>query len=206
MDNPGKDSLVHSFALLEVALTWIEAEGAEAVGEIYNSIKAERIRRTTIGGLIRSISFGNPAEALSVARELPAGSETDGFIEAVFRTWTEVDSEAAFSAASELDALRSTSKFQLKVIEAWAQRDPVTLLNRIGTLPPDLVSTSKKLAVSNIAREAPKSVMEYVENFDNPEQEFELTALIVQQWTRSNPKATLEWLLQCPIVNWTKSK
>lgn len=194
-ERPLRDHNKQFFAVLDTAIVWYEVEGLAAMPEIFDSLGNEPGKFHLMQRLVRRTIVDDPKGILNIVDQLGDKDDQVTLTREIFESWASIDLEAALKTAEELDGLTGTSEHRRYVYHEWATNDPYAVLNQIDHLPRNTARRVKHAAIRTIARESPRSAIQFLEQIEDGMERYEVTSSIAHAWSDLDPKASIEWIL-----------
>ncbi|MXZ56043.1 MAG: hypothetical protein F4227_03930 [Gammaproteobacteria bacterium] len=85
-------------------------------------------------------------------------------------------------------------RLRQRLLWAWAQNNPESLLNSIGEIPKSLQLKARKAAFTYIARQSPHKVRAMLSNIADPNYRNVIADTVVKGWALTDLPGTLEWI------------
>ena len=185
-------------SLMDVAVSWAERDGIDVLDQIGDSLTNLQQRSMVLSSVIQVLAYDDPQGVLTYLQRMPQNSDTQRMSSMVFSSWAEVDPTAAFSAAKELDRTNSSYQNRQAVLQHWASRDPEAVLKLVDSLPAELQVTSYRMAMMAVAQESPRRAADLIDSIEDSQVRRELVGQLANQWTISDPRGAIEWILSQP--------
>ena len=183
--------------LRQLSSMWIEQGGSDAVEEMYYSIENNPNLAGLGGIVIYALLEQDPAAALLFLKEHPGVEHAEELTYVAVASYAQQDPEEALEAYLEIE-WRTGSSFRVphRLVEALAEKDPVALLQRSGSLPREIRSAARREAIQAIAREDHKQAITYVDSLEAGPVARNLKYQIARVWSDDDPVAALEWVME----------
>ena len=166
--------------------------------EIFDSLRNEPGKHQLMLRLVRRVVVDDPKGILDFVDQLGDKDDQVLLTREIFESWVSIDLQAALETAEELDRLTGTSQHMSYVYSEWAKDDPYTVLDQLDHLPGNSARRVKHTAIRTIARESPRSAIQFLEHVEDEMERHEVATSIAYVWSNLDPKASIEWILSGP--------
>lgn len=197
-NDPATLSEVQINLLIQVATTWLEQEGAEAIQTINRNASGHTINALVIERLFDLVVKDDPQKAMELAHE--AHTDNRKILTRIIKQWALIDGLAAFNEASEIKDLYSRNPIQQEAIKAWSKADPDSLLAAKDRLPEEFQSLAYNVAIQNLARLDPKKAVSHIDGITDTHTKSWVIRVMVDSWADYDPQAALQWVSSDPSV------
>ena len=193
-ENPDAMSEVQIELLIQIATTWLDRSGVQAVQAIKDSAD-HTIKTLVLERMFDSISDQDPQKAFDLANGL---REIDrGLMTRVINNWAKVDGLAAFNAGATLADVYMRKPVQLDAIEIWGVSNPHSLLAALEKFPDEfdeVKNTAFGHAMRGLARTDPDEALNQLNGISDESNRARITEIVVQGWSEQDPQAALQWV------------
>ena len=187
------------WALSRIASVWVEKNGIAVLDRVAESLTNLEVRRQILSLVLRNVAETDPQGAFEFALGLEY-DRNNNTISTVMYSWAQVDPQSALVAANGVEKSGLRRDLQQAVIFSWSNNDPHSLLERIEELPQSLRSRATSSALSAIVEESPTEATELLATIEDAQIKGDAASSIAQSWSRTDPKAALNWALTDPTV------
>lgn len=112
----------------------------------------------------------------------------------VITKWTKTDARTAFDATSSVIERSFQMRLRHRVLWAWAQHHPESLLNSVEELPKSLQLKARETAFTYIARQSPDKVRAMLSGIADRNYRNVIAKTVVKGWALTDLPGTLEWI------------
>ena len=175
--------------IVDVATTYVKQFGADALQEVLTTLPHRKSRIYVVSRLLEKMAVDDPSIALDLATSVV--SLDRDVLESVVRNWAEMDGLRAFNAAREVDA--GGNRMQRAALNAWADSDPDSLLEKLDRVPENLQSQAMQRALQSIARSEPMSAIERLDGIEDDGVRSRVVRTLVDSWSDEDPRGAFEW-------------
>lgn len=181
----------------QIAYSWIVKDGVAAFEKMRHSLPADFSLLETTRFVSAELIDTSPQLAfdLVVAGKLRE-KETLYFQLAmdVITDWAKTDPNKAFDATGAVIGPSFQVRLRHRLLWAWAQNNPESLLNSIGELPKSLQLKARETAFTYIARQSPERVRALLSSIADQNYRNVIADTVVKGWALTDLPGTLEWI------------
>ncbi|MXW54337.1 MAG: hypothetical protein F4Z66_10265 [Gammaproteobacteria bacterium] len=185
-------------SISRVANAWVEKRGLSVLDQIFQSLTNSQIEVHVTRDVLRAAVQIDPKGALEYALNL----EEDLYNIArwgVIEAWATSDPKAALAALSEIEEESLRTELEGTAIRAWASySDPYELLDSVSTLPSHLQGSATTNALYSISWRSPREAAQLIEKLESGPTKTKAASDLVDNWSRGDSKAALDWILNEP--------
>lgn len=140
---------------------------------------------------------GEPTQALTWAKTLPAGEGRQAALNALFSDWSTRAPEEAVAALSSL-APQDRKRAVRAAASGWSRQNPEAVLRWAASLQdPDEKKDVQRDAISQWAGTSPESAAKYVAGLTGESQSRSLET-VISRWASKDAESAGDWLMQLP--------
>ncbi len=190
-DSLGELSETQRHVLVEIAVAWITDDELGAIQAIRQLPEIEPGGQSIAASIVSRIAKDDLAYALALSTEL--GIRNRNTLVEALESVVEQDPQSAFLAVSNYEMQGTRLMLQRFVLEAWADADPLGLIEFLDSLPKDLRLWGEEKAFLGLARIDPEHAAESIQTLKRQSSRKSVALEIVRYWTRIDPLGAFRW-------------
>ncbi len=183
--------------LREASLGWVDRDGLSVLSNLSSALN-ESFGSSVRRELIRSIVEVDPLSAFNHAVALPS-EERKLLLSSVVRVWARIEPQIAFEAAANIEPVSDAESLLKDVVSSWAWNDAHGILAVLEQFDAQLRMLAADQAISSIATKDPLEAARLIEELQTKvSNTSSIESGLIYHWSRSDPRAALDWLLEDP--------
>lgn len=183
--------------LREASLGWVERDGLSVLSNLSSALN-ESFGSSVRREVIRSIVEVDPLAAFNHAVALPS-EERKLLLSSVVRVWARIEPQIAFEAAANIEPVSDAESLLKDVVSSWAWNDAHGILAVLEQFDAQLRMLAADQAISSIATKDPQEAARLIEELQTKvSNTSSIESGLIYHWSRSDPRAALDWLLEDP--------
>ena len=183
----------------QVASRWIDRESTSNLGSMLSLVYETFADTKSIywRSVVAEIVATEPHIAWEQLTSLPVDVQML-FNDVIFEAWVDRDPSAAIQAITSQAYLNSMTSEIPTLLEPWIQAVSGEILEHIDLVPRDFQISAIRFAIDHLAQHVPpEDVIELLERFKQRGfNTLEATDSFVGIWSRKDPLATIDWVVQ----------
>ena len=183
--------------LEQLAYSWIVQEGVTAFEKMRHSLPSYFSLLETIRFVSSELIEPNPQLAFDFVLMGKQHEKETAYVQLaldVITKWAETDARTAFDATGAVLGPAFQMRLRQRLLWAWAQHHPESLLNSVDELPKSLQLKARKTALTYIARQSPDRVRAMLSSITDRNYRSVIAETVVQGWALTDLPGTLEWI------------
>lgn len=184
--------------LVRISKDWTDEAGFEVIQQINDSLTDPIVQNAVIGSIVHHASQTDAKSALQHALKL-SGPVRDLALSAVAAAWVSLNPIQAISEMSAIEEGSVRRQMLEKLVRAWAEHDPKTVLEDLEMVPENLRKLGEREALLALARTDPEGTVAFLQEISDEELKFSITKELASSWTDIDVHAALEWALSDDI-------
>lgn len=194
-ENFGEDE---SNQLIQIAVAVIEKDGYAKFAELANAIQDRQIRSAlisdTLSSRVETEDFGTVFEqAIQLFRETARPVVFD-----LARRWSNRDPQSALKAVSEVPFYPLRERLEETVISNWISNSPREVLRQLESLPAEYREEALVAGIWSLTSQYPKETPEYLQEISDPDTQWNVMFIMLQNWAMRNIEEAFTWFLDNP--------
>ncbi len=181
----------------QLAYSWIVKDGVTAFEKMRHSLPADfSLLETTKFVSVELIDF-SPQLAFDLVVAGKLREKETAYLQLamdVITEWAKTDPSKAFDATGAVIEQAFQARLRHRLLWAWAQNNPDSLLNSIDELPKSLQLKARETAFTYIARQAPERVRALLSSIADQNYRNVIADTVVKGWALTDLPGTLEWI------------
>ncbi|MYD45554.1 MAG: hypothetical protein F4W92_04310 [Gammaproteobacteria bacterium] len=183
--------------LVQIAYSWIVQEGITAFEKMRYSLPSDFSLLETTRFVSSEIIDTNPQLAFDLVVAGKLREKETAYLQLaldVITEWATTDPRTAFDATSAVLGHSFQVRLRHRLLWAWAQSNPESLLNSIGELPKSLQLKAREAAFTYIAQQSPDKVREMLSSIADQSHRTVIADTVVTGWALTDLPGALEWI------------
>lgn len=179
--------------LSQIANAWKRENGFDIVQQLYDDFFTNN--NELFGELLNSVISNDPSGAFEYLLNMPMEIQLD-LSPKVLAVWATTDPEAALDASVGILKASSRNIAVANIVYSWAQTDPLSMLEKVESIPRALQQEAVRLSVRELARTDPLMVVEQLLRLQPLLGQIQLQTQIalVEEWAKVDPIAAKRWI------------
>lgn len=179
--------------LSQIANAWKRENGFDIVRQLYDDFFTNN--NELFGELLNSVISNDPSGAFEYLLNMPMEIQLD-LSPKVLAVWATTDPEAALDASVGILKASSRNIAVANIVYSWAQTDPLSMLEKVESIPRALQQEAVRLSVRELARTDPLMVVEQLLRLQPLLGQIQLQTQIalVEEWAKVDPIAAKRWI------------
>ncbi|MXW52507.1 MAG: hypothetical protein F4X44_08105 [Gammaproteobacteria bacterium] len=193
----GDHSIDNLGNLIRVADAWVRRNGLGVLNQISGSIDDTSRRISVVTSVVLNSARRDPSGTVSQLLSMDEKIAKTAAPRAI-HVWAKSDPKSALAAASSVESGSLRRSLEQSVISVWANSDPHELLASIDSLSENVIDLAEAKAVRSIARSAPAEAARLLVALDMNPKNSGIANAIASSWSKSDPLAAVDWVLNTP--------
>lgn len=179
--------------LSQIANAWKRENGFDIVQQLYDDFFTNN--NELFGELLSSVISNDPSGAFEYLLNMPMEIQLD-LSPKVLAVWATTDPEAALDASVGILKASHRNIAVANIVYSWAQTDPLSMLQKVESIPRALQQEAVRLSVRELARTDPLMVVEQLLRLQPLLGQIQLQTQIalVEEWAKVDPIAAKGWV------------
>ena len=181
----------------QLAYSWIVKDGVTAFEKMRHSLPADFSLLETTRFVSSELIDTKPQLAFDLVVTGKLREKETAYLQLamdVITEWAKTDPSKAFDATDTVHGQAFQVRLRHRLLWAWAQNNPESLLNSIGELPKSLQLKARETAFTYIARQSPEKVRALLSSIADQNYRNVIADTVVKGWALTDLPGTLEWI------------
>lgn len=184
--------------LVRIAKEWTDETGFEVIQRINDSLTDPIVQNAVIGTIVHHAAQSDAESAMQYALKL-SGPVRDLALSAVAAAWVSLNPIQAMNSMSAIKSGSVRRQVLEKLVRAWAEHDPKTVLGDLGQVPESLRKLGEREALLALARTDPEGTVALLQDISDEGLKLSITRELASSWSEIDVHAALEWALSDDI-------
>ncbi|MYC25034.1 MAG: hypothetical protein F4X56_03840 [Gammaproteobacteria bacterium] len=181
----------------QLAYSWIVRDGVDAFEKMRHSLPSDFSLLEITKSVSLELIDANPQLAFDLVVAGKLREKETAYLQLamdVVTEWAKTDPSKAFDATGAVIGQAFQMRLRQRLLWAWAQNNPESLLNSVGEIPKSLQLKARKTAFTYIARQSPHKVRAMLSSVADPNYRNVIADSVVKGWALTDLPGTLEWI------------
>ena len=179
--------------LTSIARTWIDRSGANAMQEIWSSLRHDRDRVQVFSRLLNSIAQYDPQMGQTIAEWLE--SVDRNVLAQSFAEWSASAPREALEFVQSLNLGVAQQRIERSVVESWIRNDPIAVLENLDHFTEGIRMMAELDAYRELTRTTPELVPSWIDSISDEDTKHVTIHSLVDHWAQQDPSSTLDWIM-----------